>query len=219
MAACWNNSLLDIAPFVICEVFANQEFNRQNADISQGQDSRRISELRTGMTLPSVLVTSIWFGIPHSSRTKWRQNLFDAFVSTFHFLLHLPLPHSVPVPITPVQWASCLCQLTAARLAYRASDGAMDESFGGHYSEVPSNIIGISISLTLILDALQTSSERNRSNKLLKFPMTSLPEPIMTVFFKWFPELRVWTNREAPQETYPQWTIGPTSSVSPWFTQ
>ena len=95
-AVSWNCSLLDQSPCLCCVVNANPAFDRQNAEIMQGQESRRISELRKDMLLPSVLVTDIFVAIPHPDRTTWRKTLFQSFCDTYQYLLDLPLQHRLP---------------------------------------------------------------------------------------------------------------------------
>ena len=215
----WNTSLLDSTPFLCCNVKANKAFDRQNADIMQGQDNRRISELRPGMVLPSVLITSVFMGVPHQARSQWRRHIFDACMATFSYIKTLHLKHQDVPSICQLQWATVLFQLTAARVAYRETDGAMLEDFGGPFSEVPSSVIPISISLTKLLDALQTNSERNRTRKLFNFSLMSLPRPIREVILIYFPELRVWTNRNFTSEFNEQWTLGTVTAVKKWFCQ
>ena len=214
----WNTSLLDAAPFLCCEVLANKKYDRQNADIMQGQSNRRISELKPGMNLPSIIIDSIIMGIPHPNRTQWRKHLFETFLVTFSYLKSLPL-HHVEDGMTKMDWAITLYQVTAARVAYRESDGAMKTEFGGPFTRLQNSIIAISIAITKLLDALQTVSERNRANKLQNFSLSSLPRPIREVMLVYFPELRMWTNRNLIAENPELWTLGLSSKVDQWFSQ
>ena len=218
-AATWNCSIMDQAPFVFCEVKANPEYNRQNANIMQGQDTRRISELRPGMNLPSVAISFIYIGIPHPLRTQWRRNLFQSMITTFSYLRSLSLPHVTNSMVSETIWATQLFQLTAARVAYRETDGAMTERFGGHFTTIWTECIPISIAITRLLDALQTSSERNREIKLMKFHMCTIPLPIREVFLIYFPELRVWTKWDNLTRYDPSWATGTCSDVDQWFVQ
>ena len=218
LAATWNCSVLDQAVFVFCEISANQEMDRQNSAIMQGQVSRRISELRTGMVLPSVVITNICVGIPHPTRTQWRKNLFRAFEITYSYIRALPLQHWPMEIDSETEWASHLFQLTSARFAHRRADGAMKESFGGHFKIIGSECIPISIAFTQLLDALHTDSECNRISKPSDFQISSIPLPIREAFVTQFPELRVWTRLDLTQYNT-SWTMGPKTVVDQWFTQ
>ena len=219
MAATWNCSILDQTPFLFCQVLANPLYDRQNANIMQGQDTRRVSELRSGMTLPSVQITHLFIGIPHPARTQWRHNLFKSLLLTHACIRSLPLPHWPAAESSAVLWASNLYQLTAARVAYRETDGAMSPQFGGHFTTINTECIPISIAVTKLLDALQTVSEQKRIRKLAKFQMNTIPLPIREVFVTYFPELRVWTNWHQLTDYSMQWTMGPVSAVDQWFIQ
>ena len=159
----WNTSLLDASPFMCCKVRANKLYDRQNSDIMQGQDNRRISELKPGMVLPSVIITQIIIGIPHPARSQWRQHLFDAFVATFQYIQALNLPHREDQNMNKLKWASTLFQLSAARVAYRETDGAMDTDFGGPFDEVPTAAIHISISRPLCTPPANETEPENYS--------------------------------------------------------
>ena len=216
-AVSWNCSLLDQSPCLCCVVNANPAFDRQNAEIMQGQGSRRISELRKDMLLPSVLITDILVAIPHPDRTTWRKKLFQSFCDTYQYLLDLPLQHRLPRDSSNIEWASQLYQLTAARVAYTDTDGAMSSSFGGSFETIPSEMIPISTAVTRLINALQTVSERSRAHKLKRFTMTSIPLPIREVFLQYFPELRVWAIWTNLTVYDVHWTMGTYANVDKWF--
>ena len=212
----WNTSLMDVTSGIALQVKANPIFDRQNADICQGDSNRRISELR-GNSLPSVQIQSIWILAPTNHRINWIVQFRDVFGLAFIYIQKLPLAH---FPLTSTQLQEVVeisWTYTAMRLAYRATDGSMSHQFGGPYSHIPKVAMYISIPIVLLLWALQLSSLKNRSSSLEIVHMNQLPYPLRQFFTLKFPSLRVWcdwNNIDDQQQT--NWTLGPVIDVEPW---
>ena len=211
----WNTTALDIFAGTSLEVLAEAEHVINNAKVRGSTKNMLRRVVRLVGSQPTMRVKTAYFLIPTEQQLQFRDAVREFIADTIIAMqINIEPVHRVSTLLLKETIADTI-KLTEYRLSYIGCHGAMENMFGGVFSEIAPVASSLSIPLAALLDAISTE---NLEKKLFKFSLVSLQQ-LGNLAETWIRthigDIIHLLNHEAPIVS-PKWNCRPKWTVEPW---